>query len=349
MRRTGWLALAGAALLAAAGCRRAEPPAERASEPRSAAPAAPAGPAAPAPDPPATARAVAPLTVRVLDVGQGDATLITNGSSRVLVDGGPSAGRMGELLDSLGLNGGTIDVVVLTHPHLDHLSGLRELFRTRRRIRVRFFFESRDPSTGVALAMLRDSVGARARRGELVIRDADDPCGDGRAVCTITLNGGARLHVMRPAPRGDGPNDRSVPLKLVGPDSASFTMWLAGDAEHDATAWFDRTDYDVRPGMDVDVLKAAHHGSCNGVSRRELRLTTPAWVVASLAARNEYGHVHTQTKERWRAAGIPWYRTDRNGTVTIETSGRPGAGFTVTPSRGGRSLDGPSDRRARSC
>ncbi|HEU4628899.1 MAG TPA: MBL fold metallo-hydrolase [Gemmatimonadaceae bacterium] len=289
---------------------------------------------------------VAPLTVRVLDVGQGDATLITNGESRVLVDGGPSAERMGELLDSLHLNDSTIDVVVLTHPHADHLAGLRELFRTQRRIRVRFFFENRDPSPGTMLARLRDSVNARARRGELVIRDTDDPCGDGRPVCTITLRGGARLHVMRPDPHGDDANERSTPLKLVGPDSASFTMWLAGDAEREATAWFDSTDYDVRPGMDVDVLKADHHGSCNGTTSRYLQLTTPRWVIASLAARNEYGHMHAQTKAMLRAAGVPWYRTDRNGTVTITSPGTPGGGFTITPSRGESSADGRSDRRS---
>lgn len=293
-----------------------------------------------------TRAATAPLTVRVLDVGQGDATLITNGDSRVLVDGGPSMARMGELLDSLQLNDSTIDVVVLTHQHLDHLGGLRELFRTRRHIRVRFFFENRDVYAGTTLAQLRDSVNARARRGELVIRDTDDPCGDGRAVCTITLRGGARLHVMRPDPHVTDANERSTPLKLVGPDSASFTMWLAGDAERQATAWFDSTDYDVRPGMDVDVLKADHHGSCNGTTRRYLQLTTPRWVVASLAARNEYGHMHAQTKAMLRAARVPWYRTDQNGTVTIVAPGTPGAGFTITPSRGAASASGPSDRRS---
>ncbi len=292
---------------------------------------------------PATA-ARAPLVVHVLDVGQGDATLVENGGSRVLVDGGPSMGRMGRLLDSLGLDGETIDVVVLTHPHLDHHGGLRELFRTSRRIRVRFLFETRDPSTGVAIGQLRDSANARARRGDLELRDADDPCGDGRAVCTITLRGGARLHVLRPAPTG-GTNDRSVPVKLVAADS-TFSMWLAGDAERDATAWFDRTDYDVRPGMDVDVLKLSHHGSCDGTTARLLRLTSPRWAVASLASDNEYGHVHAQTKAMLRAAGVPWYRTDVNGTITIRAPGPGGEPFEVRPSRGAASANGRMDRRS---
>lgn len=337
------LALGAAAVVAyvALTARRDRTPAPDPASASASVPAAEGPPAAAA-----TPATIAPLVVRVLDVGQGDATLVTNGASRVLVDGGPSMRRMGELLDSLGLDGGTIDVVVLTHPHLDHHGGLRELFRTRRRIRVRYLFETRDPHPGVAIAELRDSIGARARRGELVIRDADDPCGDGRAVCTIALAGGARLHVLRPIPDDPDANDRSVPVKLVGPDSASFTMWLAGDAEHDATAWFDRVGYDDRPGMDVDVLKLGHHGSCNGTTPRYLQLTTPRWAIASLAARNEYGHVHAQTTAMLRAAGVPWYRTDRNGTITIEAPGTPGSGFTITPSRGRASLEGESDRRA---
>jgi beta-lactamase superfamily II metal-dependent hydrolase len=288
------------------------------------------------------------LVVRVLDVGQGDAIYIANATSKVLVDGGPDPARLGQLLDSLGLNNTTIDVVVLSHQHYDHHSGLRELFRTSRRIRVRFFFENQDAYPGVALAELRDSVAARAERAELVYRDTDDPCADGRSLCTITMRGGARLHIMRPPPRARDANNRSAPLKLVGPDSASFTMWLAGDAEHDALHWFDApADYDVRPGMRVNVLKADHHGSCNGVSRTYLRLTNPEWVVVSLGAANDYGHMHTQAKAVYRQAGKPWYRTDQNGTITIRTSGRPGGGYAIRPSRGGRSLDGPSDRGSR--
>jgi competence protein ComEC len=298
--------------------------------------------APPVHDPPAPA-----LTVRVLDVGQGDATYIYNGESRVMIDGGPDARRFGDLLDSLGLNEKTIDVVILSHAHADHYRGLLALFDSRRHITVRYVFENKDLSPATTLAALRDSIIARVDRDNLIYRSTDDPCGDGRPVCVITMRGGAKLDIMKPLPGPQPANNRSVPVKLVGPDSASFTMWLAGDAERDAIRYFSRVGYARNPGMKVDVIKADHHGSCNGVTAQYLRILHPAWAIASLAAENDYGHMHAQAKAMYTAAGLPWYRTDQNGTVTITSPGTPGGGYTVHVDRGQENMSGPSDRETR--
>ena len=296
--------------------------------------------------PPATPRE---LVVRVLDVGQGDAILIQNGRSTVLVDGGPERRALARWLDLLHIRD-TIDAVILTHAHGDHFEGLRELFATRRRLAIRYFWSNGDAPANLGFSGLPDSLDARARTRRTIVRDTDDPCADGRtAVCTIPLDGGAKLHVMRPMPgsRTLDENDRSPGLKLVGPDSASFTMWLAGDAEHDAIRWFtSEAGYATSPGMHADVLKANHHGSCDGVSDRYLELVRPSLVVASLAAQNDYGHMHAQTKAMYARHGVPWYRTDQNGTVTLRSPGTPGGGYTVTVERGAANAIGPSDRRS---
>jgi competence protein ComEC len=286
------------------------------------------------------------LIVRVLDVGQGDAVYIRNGSSKVIIDGGPNPAAFGRYLDSLNLNNSTIDVVILSHQHLDHYSGLRELFRTERRIHVRYFFENKDPAPAASLAELRDSILSRMDSDSLIYRDTDDPCSNGRTVCTIGMSGGAALDILAPFPKGRKANNRSTAVKLVGPDSASFTMWLAGDAEHEEISWFEKTGYARNPGMRVSVLKADHHGSCNGVTRRYLALTAPQWAIASVAARNGYGHMHTQAKKTYRDAHVPWYRTDQNGTITIRSPGTPGGGFSITPEHPGTNLNGPGDRRS---
>lgn len=287
------------------------------------------------------------MIVRVLDVGQGDAILIQNGGSVVLVDGGPNPRVLGRYLDELGINGDTIDAVILSHAHGDHYLGLRELFVKRRRITVRYLWENQDPSPNVTLRRLRAQIAARVREGSLVYRDTDDPCANGQPQCTITLRGGAKLHIMRPDPNGASANDRSVALKLVGPDSA-FTMWMAGDAEVGAIDWFDRgAGYGRIPGMGVDVLKADHHGSCDGITPRYLDLLRPSLVVASLEAVNDYGHMHAQTKELLLRRQVDWYRTDQNGTVTLKWPAVAGNGFSIEVERGGRNLNGPSDRRSR--
>jgi len=292
-------------------------------------------------------RADSTLVVRILDVGQGDAILIQNGGSVVLVDGGPNPKTLGRYLTRYGLNGGTIDAVILTHAHGDHYMGLRELFAKRRHITVRYFWENQDPSPNVTLARLRDQIAARVRAGTLVYRDTDDPCATGQPRCTLQLRGGAKLHILRPAPEGGKINDRSVALKLVGPDSA-FTMWLAGDAERDELEWFDRVARYARdPGMQVDVLKADHHGSCDGVTPRYLDLLRPSLVVASLGALNDYGHMHEQTKDLFRRRQLDWYRTDQNGTITLKWPAVSGKGYSIEVERGGRNLDGPRDRKCR--
>lgn len=285
-----------------------------------------------------------PLVVSVLDVGQGDAVWIENGTSRVLVDGGQSTSRMDDLIREKALTGDTIDFMILSHAHADHHAGLRAFFESAQGVTVRRFYENQDVASGAQLSELRDSVAARASRSELALFDTDDPCADGSSVCTHVLDGGARLHILRPPPAG-GTNDRSVALKLVGPDSASFTMWLSGDAEHDAIDHF-AASYAALPGLDVDVLKGNHHGSCNGVTAAWLALTTPLWTTFGVSGTNSFGHVHEQAKALHLAAGAPWLRTDENGRITFTAPGTPGSGFTVATERAGIGLGGDADREA---
>jgi len=285
------------------------------------------------------------LTVRIIDAGQADAIFIENGDTRIILDAGQGLGRMADLIEEFGMANGTIDMMFMSHAHYDHHGGLREFFKSVHNISIPIFFENKDAGTSTTLLELRDSLNARDGRNVMDYRDTDDPCGTGASICTITMNGGAKLHVLKPNPAGTTPNNRSVPVKLVGPDSASFSMWFAGDAEHEEIDWFDTgANYDVQPGMDVNVLKANHHGSCNGVTSRYAQLLSPDWVTFSVAAVNDYGHVHNQTKEMFTQYGRPWYRTDQNGTITIRSPGTPGGGYTISGVHGGASMTGPSDR-----
>jgi competence protein ComEC len=96
--------------------------------------------------------------------------------------------------------------------------------------------------------------------------------------------------------------------------------------------------------MRVDVLKADHHGSCNGVSDRYLDLLRPGLLVVSLGAANDYGHMHEQAKAAYVRHRVPWYRTDQNGTIVLRSPGTPGGKYAVTVERGTQDMNGPSDR-----
>jgi beta-lactamase superfamily II metal-dependent hydrolase len=282
------------------------------------------------------------LTVRIIDAGNADAIFIENGDTRIILDAGQGLGRMEDLIDEFGMANGTIDMMFMSHAHYDHHGGLREFFKTAHGIDIPLFFENKDAQASSTLQELRDTLAARAGRSELDYRDTDDPCGTGAAICTFVLDGGAKLHVMKPKPTGDV-NDRSVPMKLVGPDSASFTMWFSGDAEHGALAYFDSVGYDVTPGMNVDVVKGNHHGSCNGINSRFLDLTSPSWITFGVSATNGYHHVHNQTKTLLSGRSIPWYRSDGNGRITFTTPGTAGGGYTVSVEKGTASMNGAAD------
>ena len=293
--------------------------------------------------PPTTARE---LVVHVLDVGQGDAILIQNGGSTVLVDGGPDRRALARWLDVLHV-GDTIDAVILTHMHTDHFEGLRELFSTKRHAAIRAVWTNGDSAASLRFTHLPDSIESRVQTRGMTYRDTDDPCANGAALCTIALRGGARVHVLRPMPSAAGQNDRSAAVKIVGPDSASFTMWIGGDAQTDELGWFlGAAGYSRNPGMRATVLKMDHHGSCDGVSDLFLDAVHPSLAIASLAAVNDYGHMHAQTKSTYARHGIPWYRTDQNGTVTLRSPGVSGGGYTVHVERGASNANGPSDRRS---
>ncbi|MCB0828804.1 MAG: ComEC/Rec2 family competence protein [Solirubrobacterales bacterium] len=238
-----------------------------------------------APPPPGGAR------VEILDIGQGDATLIRpDGADPVLIDGGPPGGDLRGALDSAGV--GRLAAVILTHGDLDHWGGLADLFGP---VEVdRFLFDvaparllAQARRSGAAIA--RIGAGQRIRFGNLELDLIWPP---------------ARQPGERP-PAGSEPNARSVVAIL---EWKRFRMLLTGDAESELVP--------LSPGP-VDVLRVAHHGSDDAGLDRLLDQTRPALAVISVGEDNRFGHPTGATLDSLDEAGVGVLRTDRNGTVSV--------------------------------
>lgn len=235
------------------------------------------------------------LELRFLDVGQGDAVLIRNAGREVLIDTGPTD-DVAAHLKRLGVD--TLDLLVASHNHSDHIGGADAVLD---RIPVKNYLDNGHPAT----TQIQRRVLDRIRRKKVTYL---------RATSRTIAIGDARLRII-PAPAiaglDDGEqNNRSVVVLL---ERGRFRALLSGDSEveeQDALLKADQVP-------DVDVLKAAHHGSRNGVSAAWLARTRPEVVVISVGAGNSYGHPHAEALRLYRSAGSRVLRTDQQGDVVI--------------------------------
>ena len=242
--------------------------------------------------------------VTVLDVGQGDAILVEGGrGGRMLVDGGPDPDRLLIELDKrLPPWNRRIDVVVLTHPHEDHVAGLALLLA---RYRIGRVFEPgmHGPGPGYAAwdAELA-AVGAPAR-GLLVT-------GDRLAVDDLNFDvlWPDPGRVPREPPDG-GRSINDVSIVLLG-EVGGRRILLTGDVEDDVDPLLA-----ARGLPPIDFLKVAHHGSRTASTVAFLGVVRPAVAVVSAGADNPYGHPARSTLDHLAATGAAVFRTDTDGSV----------------------------------
>ena len=232
------------------------------------------------------------LELIFLDVGQGDAIVIRSPEGKVaLVDAGPSAEIVG-LLYSHGID--SIDIAIASHPHADHIGGMAGVIRS---IPVRYYMDNGVPHTTATYQQLLRIL----RRSSITYLEATQR--------TIQL-GSVDLHVL-PLPSGGdwSLNDQSIGLVV---QFGEFTALLTGDSEVGELNHF------LSHGVaDVKVLKAAHHGSRDGVIPAWLSATKPKVVVISVGADNPYRHPDAWALRYYEAAASEVYRTDRDGEVKV--------------------------------
>lgn len=255
------------------------------------------------------------LKLTMVDVGQGDGMMLElPGGAKVAVDGGPDRyGAYKDMLDGMQ----RVDYVLLSHAHSDHYTGLGNaiaLLPDDCDGRVYDPGLERPGITGYEY--FRSASGCRYRSAGNGMSLAFDP------QVEITVAGVDDMPY--PSDDGWGINNTSMITYLrFGSFAAVFTGDAQTHAEERVVASY--------PTLHANVMKIGHHGSCNSTGTTFLRSIKPEVALISAAQGNDFGHPHCQTLKKLEGQGTHWYRTDRNGTVTVITDGQS---YTVTTTRG---------------
>jgi beta-lactamase superfamily II metal-dependent hydrolase len=256
----------------------------------------------------------ADLAVYYFDVGQGDSSLIVYGDKTVLIDAGES--NMGETvcedIKALGID--SLDYVIASHPHSDHIGGMKKVIETFDigTVIAPKVSDEMTPTTSVYEKFLKalNAKGLRltaAKVGTVYsLTDKD-----------IKSSEKSDTYFEIIAPVGDdyeNLNNWSVGIRLVHGETSFI---FAGDAETEA-------EYDMLSSgetLSADVYKTSHHGSSSSSSSNFLKEVDPSVAIISCGADNSYGHPHKETIESFDEMGIKYYRTDQYGTVTVYSDG----------------------------
>lgn len=245
-----------------------------------------------------SASAIEELFVAFIDVGQGDSSLLSTSSGiNILIDGGPTSAGQTVLsyITNEGVN--SIDVIVISHQHSDHIGGLQDVFQSE--IPIDLVLYNGNNCTTVTC----NNVWAAMDKRGIIPQHAKQ--GD-------TFQWGSiRARVLNPQNTSSGDeNEDSVVMEIEFFDTK---LLYTGDIG------FSTENVLVNAGSlrsPVDVLKVAHHGSKHSTSTTFLDAIKPLNAVISVGT-NSYGHPTPETLSRLGDSGAKVYRTDKDGHVTF--------------------------------
>ena len=248
--------------------------------------------------PSVTAQTSANVTIKFIDVGQGEAILIALPEKTMLIDAGPtgSAPKIAQVLQELGRN--KIDYLVATHPDEDHIGGMADVISSTQ--------------IGTIYAPNKTNNTATYRKFLAAIQNNNLQITLAEAGTIIDQTDSYKLEILWPKKDANFPdtNDYSIIIKLtVGNKTFLFT----GDAPTSAIL-------DSNPGH-IDVLKLSHHGSRTGTTEQLVRKLSPTYAVLSYAVDNSYGHPMQSVLNALHKHSVEVWGTGANGTITITCDG----------------------------
>ncbi len=237
-----------------------------------------------------------------LDVGQGDSALIVTPSGKhIVMDGGPDWKALEGLGKYLPFFSRRIDLLTLSHPHLDHYASFPESLK---RYDVKTLVISNVESHSPWIKRIRDTANARGT----AIKEM-------HAGETIDLGDHLNMNLLWPPEKLDKSfttdlNNTSLVFKL---SDGIHRALLTGDAEEPVEATLLAAHVDLK----ADLLKAGHHGSKTSSSTGFLLAVHPNLAVVSVGVGNSFGHPNPGVMKRYETLGIPTRRTDQEGTIEV--------------------------------
>ncbi|MGI5921791.1 MAG: ComEC/Rec2 family competence protein [Syntrophomonadaceae bacterium] len=241
------------------------------------------------------------LKVHFIDVGQGDAILVQSPSGgNMLVDAGDN--DHGEtVVDYLRVhNVNSLDIVIGTHPHADHIGGLDTVIDS---FPVKSVYLPRVTHTSKSFEDVLEAIDNK----DLKINTA-------RAGVVLPLPGVQSSLIAPAAEKYEELNNYSAVIKIT---YGTKSFLLTGDAEDES----EQQMINGGQNLQATVLKVGHHGSSSSTSYSFLQAVKPEYAVIMLGKDNSYGHPHKETLSRLSKAGIKILRTDKNGNIVISTDG----------------------------
>lgn len=236
-----------------------------------------------------------PLVVEYLDVGQADSILLSSDGEYMLIDAGNNADGddVVSYLRSVGAD--ELKYAVGTHPHEDHIGGMDDVINDLTVDRVLL------PNTTTNTQTYGDVLTAiESKNVPVTVPQASDTYQLGDATIAVVA-----------AEQADELNNTSIVLKATYKNTSFLFM---GDAEYSVEATLLGS-----ADLNSDVIKIGHHGSSTSTGAAFLAAVSPKAAVISVGADNSYDHPAQETLDK--LAGIPVWRTDKNGTVIAMTGG----------------------------
>ncbi|MBE6587736.1 MAG: MBL fold metallo-hydrolase [Ruminococcaceae bacterium] len=236
-----------------------------------------------------------------VDVGQGDCAMIISEEAVVVIDAGPQdhAESTEKYIKSYT---DTIDYLILTHPHEDHIGGADELFES---IKVKNVLLSDAYTDTVTFTKLLDVID---KSGANVI---EAKAGD-------SYNAGdIKFTVLAPLSEFTDLNDYSVVTKV---EYGSTSAIITGDVEHNNERLM-AEEYTYF-GLHANIYQVAHHGSSTSNHEDFIDAVSPDFAVIQCGEDNSYGHPHFETIDKLEERKIPYYRTDKMGHIVFVSDGK---------------------------